>query len=96
MKRKQIAILLGAVLLLAAAAPALIAQTSKDFNLTWHGFGSGGGQSTSADYRVHGTIGQHIAPPVQSSSADFRVTSGFWFEVDAMPTPHAAHLPLIR
>ena len=71
------------VLLLAAGATAL-AQTSASFDLTWNVMANGGGKSTSAGYVVQGTAGQGLASPPDSTSAGYRVQSGFWPSGDGM------------
>lgn len=66
-------------LLVLVMGTTVLAQTSADFNLEWHVIGSGGGQSSSADYQVKGTVGQGLASPPTSGSASYRVSSGYWF-----------------
>lgn len=65
-------------LLLLTVGVIVLAQTSADFDLSWHVVGSGGRQSSSADYRIEGTIGQSLASPPQSDRANFSVSSGYW------------------
>ena len=87
-----------AILILAATLTALallsgragLAQTSADYDLSWHVIAGGGGTSASPGYRVEGTTGQSAAGP--SGSADFRLSSGFWF---AQPAQERVHLPII-
>lgn len=89
--------ILAAVLLLFTTAVVVLAQTSAGFNLEWNVIGSGGGESSSAGYRVRGTIGQGIASPPPSGSANFTVSSGYWF-ADTGPagaTGPAIYLPAI-
>jgi hypothetical protein len=79
MKQKQrITVLAVTMLLLLAFGAAVLAQTSAGFNLEWHVIGGGSGESSSADYRVQGTIGQSAASPPTASSAGFVVSSGYW------------------
>ncbi|MFO7682155.1 MAG: hypothetical protein R6X34_19100 [Chloroflexota bacterium] len=79
MRQKQrIIILAAAMLLLLAFGAAVLAQTSAGFNLEWHVIGGGGGESSSAGYWVHGTIGQSAASPPTAGSAGFVVSSGYW------------------
>lgn len=96
MKQKRRATFLFAlVLLLSLAVGAVaLAQTSADFNLEWNVIGGGGGESSSAGYRVQGTIGQAIAGPPLSTSADFRVGSGYWYGAMG-PAVSTIYLPLI-
>ncbi|MBE2198802.1 MAG: hypothetical protein IAE79_09340 [Anaerolinea sp.] len=55
----------------------------------------GGGESSSADYQVQGTIGQTAAGPPMADSADFRVGSGYWFG-DMRAAQVTLYLPVIR
>jgi hypothetical protein len=77
-QKKQRIIILAVMLLLLAFGATALAQTSAGFNLEWRVIGGGGGESSSADYRVHGTIGQSVTSPPASSSAEFVVSSGYW------------------
>jgi hypothetical protein len=76
---RAIFLALAILLFLLAAGAVVLAQTSVDFNLEWHVIGSGGGQSSSADYQVNGTVGQGLASPPPSGSASYQVSSGYWF-----------------
>lgn len=67
-----------ALALLIVAGSAILAQSSASFDLSWHVIGGGGGESSSASYRVRGTMGQSLASPPNSSSASYGVGSGFW------------------
>ncbi|MGC9523597.1 MAG: hypothetical protein ACP5HG_17190 [Anaerolineae bacterium] len=69
---------LSVALLLAVGITLVRAQTSAGFHLTWHAVANAGGASSSASYRVNGTIGQAIAGPPVSTSASFIVTGGYW------------------
>jgi len=77
-QKKQKIIILAVMLLLLAFGAAALAQTSTGFNLEWHVIGGGGGESSSVDYRVHGTIGQSVTSPPAASGAEFVVSSGYW------------------
>jgi len=79
-KYNRPAIALAAVCLLVALAVgvAVLAQSSASFNLDWHVVGSGGGESTSAGYRVNGTVGQSAVGPPAATGATYRVTGGYW------------------
>ncbi|MGC9346777.1 MAG: fibronectin type III domain-containing protein, partial [Anaerolineae bacterium] len=57
----------------------VLAQVSAGFDLSWHTLSGGGGGRTSANYRIDDTIGPEAMGP--SSSANFRVDSGFWYGV---------------
>lgn len=75
----KLSLLVLLFLLVLVMGTTVLAQTSADFNLEWHVIGSGGGQSSSADYQVKGTVGQGLASPPTSGSASYRVSSGYWF-----------------
>ncbi|MGC9396544.1 MAG: hypothetical protein ACP5J4_17000 [Anaerolineae bacterium] len=77
MTRKQM--LLAFVLLLAAlsVSGAALAQTSPNFDLEWHVVAGGGQPVSSANYVVHSTIGQALGAS-SLSSANFRLSGGFW------------------
>ena len=93
MKQKYLIylLLLLLALILVTTGVAVLAQMSADYDLSWHVVGSGGGESSSADFQVNGTIGQSITSPPQSNSADFTVVSGYWI-VGANTT---VYLPVI-
>ena len=93
MKGKSLTLLptLLMLLLLSAAATIVAAQSSAQFDLAWHVVGNGGRASTSANYRVNGTLGQSLASPATLTGATFRVTSGYW----AAPTLSIVYLPLV-
>jgi hypothetical protein len=78
MTQKQRIIVLAVTVLLLAFGAVVLAQTSAGFNLEWHVIGGGGGESGSADYRIHGTIGQSVTSPPAAGSAGFVVNSGYW------------------
>jgi hypothetical protein len=67
-----------ALLLLLASTTLVVAQSSAQFDLTWHVLGSGGRASASANYHVNGTVGQGLASPATLTSAAFQVSSGYW------------------
>jgi hypothetical protein len=77
-KKQRTVILAVTMLLLLSFGAAVLAQTSTGFNLEWHVIGGGGNESSSADYRVQGTIGQSVTSPPTASSAGFVVSSGYW------------------
>lgn len=78
MSAKQLALFL-LLLAVLALATLVLAQSSADFDLSWHVIAGGGGHSTSAGYVVHGTIGQPAAGPPAAVSADYQLNSGFWY-----------------
>ncbi len=80
MQPKHKTLIPGLILLLAlVVAVKVIAQSSAGFNLSRHVIGGGGGESSSAGYRVAGTIGQSVAGPPTAGSASYVISSGFWY-----------------
>ena len=72
MKTKRLALLTGAVMIL-ALAPSAFAQ---DFAINWYTIDGGGGFSFGGDFDLEGTIGQHDAGVL--TGGDFVLTGGFW------------------
>ena len=79
MRRQKMLLPVVALLLLLTAGAVVWAQTAAGFDLVWNVIAGGGGRSSSADYRVEGTIGQAVAGPPAAGSADFMIGSGYWF-----------------
>ncbi len=96
MRHKHVTKFLAVIVLLLSLTigAVALAQTSAGFNLEWNVIGGGGGESSSASYRVQGTIGQAVAGPPISTSADFRVGSGYWYGAMG-PAVSTIYLPLI-
>jgi hypothetical protein len=92
-KKQRIVILAVTMLLLLSFGAAVLAQTSTGFNLEWHVIGGGGNVSSSADYRVQGTIGQSVTSPPTASSAGFVVSSGYW--PGGTPAGTTVYLPAV-
>lgn len=90
MKRRPRALFAILLLLLVFSTVAVLAQTSSNFNLEWHVIGSGGGQSSSAAFRLDGTIGQGLASPPRSSSGSFVVSSGYYYAASTLYLPYVA------
>ncbi len=57
---------------------------AQTYQIDWYVIGSGGGHTESATYQLDGTIGQPIVG--LSSSASYRVESGFWVGAGAGPS----------
>lgn len=93
MKYNRRAIILAALcfMLLLAVGAGVLAQSSARFSLAWHVVGSGGGESASASYRVHGTVGQSVVGPPQAAGGAFVVTSGYW----VFDTRRIVYLPTV-
>ena len=66
------------ILILLLGGVAVWAQTSANYDLSWHVVGGGGGVSSSASYSVNGTAGQSAASPRQAAGSNFVVNSGYW------------------
>ena len=96
MRHKHVAKFLSVIVLLLSLTTGAVAlaQTSAGFNLEWNVIGGGGGESSSAGYRVQGTLGQAVAGPPISASADFSVGSGYWYGAMG-PAVSTIYLPLI-
>ena len=110
MNKRTVSMLLAIslTLLFLSAGAVTWAQTSANFDLRWHVIGNGGAQSNSADFRVSGTVGQNTTGTTTASSADFKVTGGFWVDVpvatptstpeptqEPTPEPEGVRLPFI-
>lgn len=70
------------VAVLALTAMPLLAQSSANYEIGWDVLAGGGQPSSSANYRVVGTIGQGMAGPPAAQSAGYRLESGFWVGED--------------
>jgi hypothetical protein len=72
-KRETILVLIAC--LLAVAVPVL-AQSSANYDLSWHEVGGGGGRLEGVDYTLLGTIGQADAGALVGS--EYTLRGGFW------------------
>ena len=79
-----------AVLTAAWVATGVGAQTSPNYNLSWHVMGSGGPDMTSAGHVVRSTLGQFAIGP--ADSPDHAVGSGYWYGIQL---PIRFYLPLV-
>ena len=67
---------------------------AQTYSIDWHKIAGGGGTSTSGQYTVSGTIGQHDASgaltngPVTGTNY-YSVTGGFWSLIQVVQTPGA-------
>jgi hypothetical protein len=84
-----------AVALLAAAvfAPSSQAQ-STNYSISWYTIAGGGGTSSAGNYTVSGTIGQHSTGSM--SGGNYSLTGGFWSIIEAIQTPGAPLLSIVR
>ena len=87
MNIKQKVGLTAVLLILLIGGVAVWAQTSANYDLSWHVVGSGGGISSSASYSVNGTAGQSVASPALSGSNTFTVSSGYWYSGSSLYLP---------
>lgn len=87
-----VAMLLGALLL----GGIVLAQSSPSFRLERSVIAGGGDRSTSASFRVEGTIGQGITHSSGASGPTYRVWSGFWPGIYriGLPLHRLIHLPI--
>ena len=72
-------VILAGFLLLAlasAAASAAFAQTSSNYDLSWHVVGGGVGQMEGPNHSLQGTLGQPAAGVMSSNR--HTLCSGFW------------------
>ena len=75
---KYAAILLVlAVLLLLVLAGLVLAQTSTNYDQSWHVLSGAGAPASSTNFSVDGSVGQLAIGVVESSN--YRVESGYWY-----------------
>ena len=83
------------------AVPALLlaltalAAHAQPYAIDWHKIAAGGGTSTGGPYALSGTIGQPDASPPMTNG-QFSVTGGFWVLPQAVQTPGAPTLTIVR
>lgn len=83
MNRQQLLIVTASLAALWLLASGALAASLAEFDLGWHVIAGGGGRSSSADYAMHGSVGQ---PSVGGlASADYRLSGGFWTCIGAQP-----------
>ena len=76
MTTKRLALLTGALMIL-ALAPSAFAQ---DFAIDWYTIDGGGGFSSGGDFELEGTVGQPDAnaPATALTGGGFTLVGGFW------------------
>ena len=94
MNHKPIVVTLAIVALLLALAAVALAQTSPNYDLTWHVIGGGGEPVSSASYVVNSTAGQGAASPPLSAGASYTVSGGYWFSGEAPPY-YTIYVPIV-
>jgi hypothetical protein len=72
---------------------AVLAQTSGNYDLSWHVVAGGGGQMVSAAYTLTGTTGQAGADLMASDSHS--LGGGFWAGMTPGGATYAVYLPLM-
>ena len=82
------------LLLLLAAATGLLAQSSASYDLGRHVI-SAGGESASANFRAAGSLGQAVAGPPLAASANYAVSSGYWYGGGEVIEGTAVFLPAV-
>jgi hypothetical protein len=89
---KYLALALSAALLLGLVlAGAALAQTSANYDLSWHVVGSGGRGMGSSTYAMEGTFGQILADEAESDH--YALAAGHW---DPRPGEQfVVYLPLV-
>jgi hypothetical protein len=96
--KEQIRLALAVLLCGLILASAALAQTSANYDLTWHVKACGGGAMDSANYGMQGTLGQVVAGDVESANYTLQ-SQGYWIPI-APSEPGPGHkfeiyLPLV-
>jgi len=89
MAKKPFVIAVILCLLAGLLVGAVLAQTSPNFDLSWHAFGSGGNSRSSANYTIQDITG--LAPVGSSQSANSAIIAGFY-----APDMLVIFLPMIQ
>jgi len=74
---KRAAIFLALAALLLAVVGLVLAQTSTNFDQSWHVLSGAGAPASSANFAVDGSLSQ-LAIGIAASS-NYRVESGYWY-----------------
>ena len=95
MKTRLLAITL-ALLVVLAAVGIVWAQTSPNYDLSWHVLSPGGSEwSSSGTHMVNGTLSQLAIGPA-AAAGGHSVGSGYWYGVrHAAMAPYRVYLPLV-
>lgn len=91
-RTKREAILVLIACLLAIVVPVL-AQSSANYDLSWHVVAGGGGRMESAGHTLLGTIGQADAGLLTSN--DYILSGGFWAGGALAGEIYRVYLPLV-
>jgi len=84
-----------AVLISLLLVGTVLAQSSPNYDLSWHVVAAGGREGmTSGTHVVHGTLGQFAIGP---AGASHTVGSGYWYGIRAGPIEiqYMLYLPLV-
>ncbi|MFC1848880.1 hypothetical protein ACFL27_01615 [candidate division CSSED10-310 bacterium] len=84
--RGSIFIIIGTLLLLSMPFPVAAQMSSENYAMEQVRLSCGGEESSSANYTIHGTIGQQ-GPVGESASANYQMFAGFWFAQESGETP---------
>jgi hypothetical protein len=73
----------------------VLAQTSPNYNNSWHVVAASGSEwMSSGSHIVHGTMGQFAIGP--ASSGGYDIGSGYWYGISGVEEiVHQLYLPLI-
>ena len=95
MKMRLIAVSL-ALLVVLAAVGIVWAQTSPNYDLSWHVLSPGGQEwSSSGTHMVNGTLSQFAIGPA-AAAGGHSLGSGYWYGVRRVTTaPYRVYLPLV-
>lgn len=69
------------------------AQTSPNFDLSWHVVSGGGRDMASTDHSIQGTLGQFAIGPTNGSG--YAVGSGYWYGIGRLKDLYQVYLPMI-
>jgi uncharacterized membrane protein len=70
------------------------AQTSTNYGLVWHVVAGGGGEMSSASYRLNSTLGQTVSGEFSNTNYRLQV-AGYWQMFAAGPGEGDVYLPII-
>jgi hypothetical protein len=84
----------GAVLLAGLALAAVVwAQTSPNYDLSWHVVAGGGSRTASSGHVVQSTVGQFAIGPGTSTHT---VGAGYWYGMLRITAPgYDVYLPIV-
>jgi hypothetical protein len=90
-----LALVLATGVLLLRSGDAVWAQTSPNYDNSWHVVAAAGSEWMSAgSHSVHGTMGQFAIGPASSDGYD--IGSGYWYGISGVEEIlHQLYLPLI-